>query len=106
MGVVSEQRARAVGVPAASPSWREAHLELVEYAQRVLSGLSSPDERLRAGLGLSGHALSELKAGRSGDLDVDALLHLFERLELPVHLVAEGGERVTVHLAAPELKIP
>jgi hypothetical protein len=104
MGVISDARAAAVGVPVSHPGWEAVRAELVEYAQRVFEGLQTPTGGLSRGLGLSERAVAELRAGRDGGLSIDELLQAFERLELPVQLRLEGGQPV-VALTSPPLSL-
>ena len=96
MGVVSRTLAGLVGVSADAAVWERVHGELVEYAQRVLSGLRTPVSGLSRGLDVPEATIAELLEGRPGGLDLDALVKLFGRLELPIRFdpTPDGGLEV------------
>lgn len=104
MGVVSSELAATVGIPQASRAWVDVRLELLEYAQRVLQGLRSPPTRLGRGLELPEPMVEALLAGNA-DLDVDRLLLLFLRLELPVRLSQGANGAIDVAFGATELRL-
>lgn len=104
MGVVSSELAARVGIPQESKAWADVRLELIEYAQRVLQGLRSPATKLGRGLELSEPMVESLLAGRS-DLDVDRLMLLFLRLELPVQLSPKANGAIEVAIGASELRL-
>ena len=104
MGVVSPELAGRVGVPEGSSAWADVRLELLEYAQRVLQGLRSSTTRLGRGLELPEPMVEALLAGNS-DLDVDRLMLLFLRLELPVRLSPRPDGAIEVAIGAAELRL-
>jgi hypothetical protein len=104
MGVVSLTLARLVGVSADAAVWEGVHAELVEYAQRVLSGLRTPIPNLSRGLDVPEATIAELLEGRSGGLDLDGLVRLFGRLELPIRLDPTPDGGVEVNFGAHDLQ--
>ncbi len=104
MGVVSSELASRVGIPQGSKAWADVRLELLEYAQRVLQGLRSPLTKLGRGLELPEPTVEALLTGNS-DLDVDRLMLLFLRLELPVRLSPRSDGAIEVAIGAAELRL-
>lgn len=104
MGVVSSELASRVGIPQGSKAWADVRLELIEYAQRVLQGLRSPMTKLGRGLELPEPMVEALLAGTS-DLDVDRLMLVFLRLELPVRLSPKADGAIEVAIGASELRL-
>lgn len=104
MGVVSSELASRVGIPQGSKAWADVRLELLEYAQRVLQGLRSPLTKLGRGLELPEPMVEALLAGNA-DLDVDRLMLLFLRLELPVRLSPKPDGAIEVAIGASELRL-
>lgn len=104
MGVVSSELAATVGVPQGSKAWVDVRLELLEYAQRVLQGLRSPMTKLGRGLELPEPMVEALLAG-TAELDVDRLMLIFLRLELPVRLSPLSDGAIEVAIGATELRL-
>lgn len=104
MGVVSAVLAEMVGVPPDAGAWEAVHAELVEYAQRALSGLRTPLPKLSRGLDLPEPVIEALLEGRAGGLDLDGLLKLFGRLELPITLAPTPDGDITVNFGAQDVR--
>ncbi|MBL8933339.1 MAG: hypothetical protein JNM69_02225 [Archangium sp.] len=101
---MSSELASRVGIPQGSKAWADVRLELIEYAQRVLQGLRSPMTKLGRGLELPEPMVEALLAGTS-DLDVDRLMLVFLRLELPVRLSPKADGAIEVAIGASELRL-
>lgn len=106
MGVVSRTLAAMVGVSADEAVWEVVHAELVEYAQRVLSGLRSPVDQLSRGLDVPEATIAELLEGRAGGLDLDGLVRLFGRLELPIRFDPTPDGGLEVNFGAHDVRFP
>lgn len=96
--VVSDELARDVGIPPDAPAWIAARAELVEYVQRILTGLATPLAKLSEGLGLPLPVIEDVSNGRPDALLVDDLLLMLRELEMPVSLSAQPDHTVLVEV--------